>query len=301
MRGVVKIKGGEDAVARARLIAHFEDHPEMVFYSRQLEVLFENEHFHWVTNRAITHLVREGRICSEQRPLGNGPGVKLLWHRKFRFYKRTAGEVFDLVNRYSTSASEGALGLQGETMVLKGFARQQFVLKGEATNSYKGVRWTETSHDLDFIFERDGNSYGIEVKNTLGYLDFSEFATKIRICDHLRVRPVFAVRALPRTWANALITLGGYAMIMRWQFYPWTQRELAKEINEKLGLPVDAPRRIADGTMQRFEKWIASPGDHPVDKDRGQRALDKIQTALDRGIARRLAVENAEADDPDWT
>ena len=137
MRGSVRITGGEDAVARARLLAHFEDHLELVFYSRQLEVLFEAEHFHWVTNRAVGAVVREGRIYSETRQLAIGSSLKLLWHREFRFYKRVANEVFDLVSRYSSSASEGALGLQGETMVLKAFARQQFVLKGEATSSYK--------------------------------------------------------------------------------------------------------------------------------------------------------------------
>ena len=39
----VKVKSGEDERARARLLAHFEDHPEHVFYSRQLEVLFEDK------------------------------------------------------------------------------------------------------------------------------------------------------------------------------------------------------------------------------------------------------------------
>lgn len=291
MRGSIKIRGGEDERARARLLAHFEDHPESVFYSRQLEVLFEDEYFHWVTNRALIRLVRERRIVSETRQLAIGSSVKLLWHRKFRFYKRAASEVLDLVNRYSTSASEGALGLQGETMVLKAFARQEFVLKGEAVNAYRGTKWTETGHDLDCIFERDGTSYGIEVKNTLGYLDFDEFRTKILLCHHIGVRPVFAVRALPRTWAHALIVSGGYAMIMRYQFYPWTQRDLAREINDKLGLPIDAPRRMADGTMQKFENWIAAPEKHPVDFERGRRALDNIQAALERGKARRQGVE----------
>jgi hypothetical protein len=299
MRRPVRVKGGEDERARARLLAHFEDHPESVFYSRQLEVLFENEYFHWVTNRAVGRLIGEGRVFSETRQLSIGSSVKLLWHRKFRFYKRAAREVFDLVDRYSKAASEGALGLQGETMVLKAFARQQFVLKGEATNSYQGKNWKESGHDLDYIFERDGQAYGIEVKNTLGYLDFGEFLTKIRICHHLGVRPVFAVRALPRTWANALIISGGYAMIMRYQFYPWTHRDIAKEIKEKLGLPIDAPRRIADGTMQRFENWIANPERHPVNVERGGRALRKIEEALERGAAKRLAERMSEEAD-EW-
>jgi hypothetical protein len=278
---LVRVKGGEDERARARVLAHFEDHPEAVFYSRQLEVLYENEYFHWVTNRAVHRLIAEGRILTETRQLAIGSSIKLLWNRKYRFYRRAAAEVFDLVNRYSSAASEGSLGMQGEALVLRAFAREQFVLRGEGTNTYEGRTWEESGHDIDFIFERDGFSYGVEVKNTLGYLDYDEFSKKMRLCHHIRVRPVFAVRALPRSWANALIQSGGYAMIMRYQFYPWTQRELAKEINEKLGLPVDSPRRIADGTMEKFENWILD-GKYPVDIARGERELGRIEAGLAR-------------------
>ena len=51
MRTIAAIDDSEEAKARARLLAHFEDNPESVFYSRQLEVIFEREYFHWVTNR----------------------------------------------------------------------------------------------------------------------------------------------------------------------------------------------------------------------------------------------------------
>jgi hypothetical protein len=182
-------------------------------------------------------------------------------------------------------------------MVLGAFARRRFLLDSESTNSYNGVTWGESNHDLDFVFERDGRAYGIEVKNTLGYLDFDEFLTKIRICHHIGVRPVFAVRALPRTWAGALIQSGGFAMIMRYQFYPWNQRDIAKEISEKLGLPVDAPRRIADGTMQRFENWVADPEGHPVDPQRGDIALRRIQAAIKRGSEQRAVLQPEAGDD----
>ena len=58
MRKVRGIPDSEEARARARLLAHFVDNPESVFYSRQLEVLFEDEYFHWITNRALRALVR---------------------------------------------------------------------------------------------------------------------------------------------------------------------------------------------------------------------------------------------------
>ena len=50
MRSVQTVDDTDEGHARARLLAHFEDNPETVFYSRQLEVLYEREYFHWVTN-----------------------------------------------------------------------------------------------------------------------------------------------------------------------------------------------------------------------------------------------------------
>jgi hypothetical protein len=160
---------------------------------------------------------------------------------------------------------------------------KKFVLMGEEANSYGGKTWGATKHNLDLIFERDGVAYGIEVKNTLGYLDVSEFVTKIKLARHIGVRPVFAVRALPKTWAYALIQAGGYAMIMGYQFYPWTHKAIADQIRDELGLPVDTPKRIELGTMQRFENWIISPRS-AVESDSGkvERFLAKIEEPVVR-------------------
>ncbi len=279
MRKFNKIKDTEEEKARARLLAHFEDHPDSVFYSRQLEIFFEREYFHWVTNRALRRLVEEGRIHTEARQLSTGSEIKFLWHRNYRFYKRRAEEVFKLVDQYTTSATDGALGMQGEHLILAAFARQKFLLIAEEARAYGGNIWQETNHDLDFIFERDGVAYGVEVKNTLGYLDIEEFLTKIKLSRHIGVKPVFAVRALPRTWVNALVQAGGYAMIMGFQFYPWTHKELADKIHDILGLPVDTPKRIEQGTMQRFENWIASARPPRVDDPKVERMLAKMEAS----------------------
>src|SRR5579864_1591070 len=109
MRSFKKVADTEEDKARARLIAHFEDNPENVFYSRQLEVLFEREYFHWVTNRALRRLVDEGRVRTEERQLSTGSAIKFVWHRNYRFYKRAADAVFKLVDEYTRSASDGSL------------------------------------------------------------------------------------------------------------------------------------------------------------------------------------------------
>lgn len=281
MRKVRSVPDTEEDKARSRLLAYFIDNPDRVFYSRQLEVLFEREFFHWVTNRALRRLIDEGHVLSEPRTLDIGSTIKLVWYKSYRFYKRAATEVFDLVNRYSSSATDGTLGMQGEHLVLAAFARRRFLLEAEEANEYAGVKWAQTGHDLDFVFSKDGVGYGIEVKNTLGYLDVGEFVTKIRLARHIGVRPVFAVRALPKTWAEALIQSGGYAMIMGFQFYPWTHKSLADAIRESLHLPVDTPKKIEAGTMDRFERWMtAAPGRYAEgDPVKVERLLKKIEEA----------------------
>lgn len=125
-----------------------------------MEVQNENDYFHWITNRAIRDLEAEGLVKSEWRKLSTGTSIKLLWHKGHRFYKRSAGQLVRLVEEYSDPNIGAALGLHGETMVLEGFARSQFVMASRSTREYRGKVWTNTDHNLDFIFERDGMVYG---------------------------------------------------------------------------------------------------------------------------------------------
>ena len=241
--------------AQKHLRAFFEQHRDRVFFSRQLEVQNEDRYFHWVTNRAIRDLEAEGLINSEVRKLPRAGTIKLLWHHNQRYYKREASRLIALVDEYANPNISEFIGLQGEMMVLDAFARCQFVTQGREMNRFGSEVWKETEHDLDFIFERDGISYGVEVKNTLGYMDYEEFQIKIRLCRHLGLRPLFVVRMFPRSWMHELITAGGFGLIFKYQLYPWGQRELGRKIAHELGLPVDAPRAIASGTMTRFLRW----------------------------------------------
>jgi len=176
-------------------------------------------------------------VKTERRKLATGAEIKLLWHRRYRWNRRGAERLVALVNEYGSPSMCEAIGLNGEQMILGGFARRQFVLRDSHTRRYGGRRWEESQQNLDFIFERDGVAYGIEVKNTLSYMDEAEFDAKIRLCEHIRVRPVFAARMLPREWMMKLIGGGGYGMILKYQLYPWTHVSLARRVAAELALP----------------------------------------------------------------
>jgi hypothetical protein len=244
-----------EASALETLREFFETNASNVFFGNQLAVQNEDRFFHWIVHRAVGDLIGEGLLLTETRQLASGSSIKLVWHRRHRYYKRDAKRVVELVEEYGSPAMCEAIGLNGENMILGGFARKQFVMHAQHASKFRGVEWTETGHNLDFIFERDGRAYGIEVKNTLSYMSQDEFQTKIRLCRHLGLVPVFAARMLPKTWINELIQAGGYAMIMKYQLYPWTHAEIAKRVAKELGLPIGAPKALEDGTMTRFENW----------------------------------------------
>lgn len=238
-----------------RLREFFEERKEEVFYARQVHVLFEDYYFHWLTHWALRELEALGIIRSQERALKGGSVIRLYWHRSLRYYKRPAQRIVSLVEEYSDPNMGAALGLQGEAMALEGLASLQFVLEGRDKNEYQGVAWSESDHNLDFIFSRDGMAYGVEVKNTLAYMEKDEFDLKIRLCETIGVTPLFVVRMLPKTWTYELIQRGGFALVLKYQLYPWSHRELAKRVASELGLPTDAPRRLRDATMKRFLKW----------------------------------------------
>lgn len=60
---------------------------------------------------------------------------------------------------------------------------------------------------------------------------------------------------LPKSWVLDVGRAGGFALILKYQLYPWSQRELALRVREEFELPVDSPRALQDGTMQRFVSW----------------------------------------------
>lgn len=83
---------------------------EEVFFSRQLAVLHERQFFHWITSRAVRHLLDLGEVRGERRDLRTGGTIHLIWHRGFRYYRRLAGRLVGLVEEYADPNIGGCSG-----------------------------------------------------------------------------------------------------------------------------------------------------------------------------------------------
>src|SRR5437868_3839703 len=86
--------------AHDRLTVFFEKNDRTVFFGNQLAVQNEDDFFHWVTHRAVADLVEEALLKRETRKLSSGSEIKLVWHRRHRYYKRDAARVAALVEEY---------------------------------------------------------------------------------------------------------------------------------------------------------------------------------------------------------
>jgi hypothetical protein len=241
--------------AKAELREFFNDEPKQVFYKRQLQVMFEKPFFHWITDRALTELAAEGHIAAETEEVPVIEHMTFYRARTHRFWKRQAAEIRRLVELFSNPDFTKALGAQGEQMFDAALPRFGFHANSGKRGSYGGKTWTETGHDLDRVFERDGIAYGAEIKNTLKYVPSEEFAAKLKMCKFLGLRPLFIVRFAPKSYNYKVWEQGGFSLIFKYQLYPLGQKALADEVKRILRLPVDCPTRIHDGTVQRLLKW----------------------------------------------
>jgi hypothetical protein len=145
-----------------------------------------------------------------------------------------------------------------------GFADIGFRVLARNVREVDGRRWTETNHNLDrlIVREADGVRYGVEIKNTLPYIDQTEFGIKVAMCRYFRVRPLFITRMMPKNYNYTIYQQGGFSLVLGNQHYPLMANDLARRVRSRLKFPVVSIRQLPDTALKRFSDWhLAHPSD----------------------------------------
>jgi hypothetical protein len=87
--------------AKYALRQFFREHQNDVFYSRQLEVKFENAFFHWITSKSLRELAAEAAIQTFVTTLLGAVPIRFYSSLRNRYWKRRAEEIRKLVATYS--------------------------------------------------------------------------------------------------------------------------------------------------------------------------------------------------------
>ena len=233
----------------------YERDRQSVYYVRQMQIKFEKEYFHWITYNAMVGLKEIGYLTDISIKRETGTSTRYFIHKSNRYPKRQIRKMEKLIEEYSDDTITRSCGHRAEDLFCNGLALKGFVPKNKKVRSYGGVKWEKTGHDLDFVFEKDGVAYGCEIKNTLGYIEKKELMTKLEMCEYLRLKPLFIMRGSPKSYNKMIIDKGGFALIFVSQIYELSQAKLVERLKKELSLPVDCPKAIPDGIMERFARW----------------------------------------------
>jgi len=210
---------------------------DSVYHISQLQVLFEDRHFHLLTYRAIQELKESGFLRSETVKTDVETFI-VVWRSGVRYVRRAIKAHVTLAAEYSSQLISKATGDYAETLALLGLRGLGLTLVDRNTRSYRHKTWTESEHDLDFVVEKDGRAYGVEVKNTLDYMPRDELDIKIALCQHLGIRPLFIVRNRDKIQWDKMQEAGGLLYIFKSKIFPPGQEPLVQRIWKEMRLPV---------------------------------------------------------------
>lgn len=280
------------AEAKDVLMGHFlnkkGDPIRTPYYLRQLEVLYEGRFFEWVIVAALNELEKERyltvfdrrsipeldrlKTISRIKFYANADAVETVHERKMM--RKHVISTASLIKKYSSADVAKMLGRQLESLVRNQLLISQFEIVGEHTNKYDGKKWTKTAHNLDFIAKKRGKNLviGVEVKNTLSLMEPDEIDTKIDICRHLGIVPVFAVR-WNKPYIHCVQKQGGFTWIFKTQIFPFGQEKLVKQLYSRLSVepqlkfPITNRNSLPERSIKPFNDWVSRVEDRPPEID----------------------------------
>lgn len=211
--------------------------PDSVYHLRQLQVLFEDHYFHFITAPAVSRLRDEGFLVAQEVEFG-GARATLFWRRNVRYTARLVKSHMELLAEYSSDALNKATGDYAETLTLSALRAVHANQLARNAREHGGHFWTQTGHNLDFIVEKDGIAYGVEVKNTWEYFPSEELTAKLALCANLGLRPLFVARHRHSGQFNSVREAGGLLYIFKSKVFPPGQEALTKRIWQEMRLPV---------------------------------------------------------------
>nr|MDO8080833.1 hypothetical protein [Candidatus Freyarchaeota archaeon] len=189
--------------------------PNSPYHRKQIEVLFEKKYFHWLTDRNVNFLINEAFLKEKTTKVAN-----FVYRANIRYIDREINRRIKLIEKYSAPDIMRAVGEYAEMLSEYMFRINSFKILDTHTNEYNNKKWTRSNHDLDFIIQKDGITYGVEVKNTLPYMEREEFNIKLEICKYLNIIPLWILRYAPKPQFDEIKAQNGFILISSPKYTP---------------------------------------------------------------------------------
>lgn len=211
---------------------------DSVFYKKQIQVIFEERYPHDIVGKAVNELIGEGFLKDEPRDFGKNMHAIFVYRRNVRYISQEIKRRIKIIESFSDDELNDGVGKHAEDLFSHMFEKNKFQIVDRNTNTFRGKKWSRSKKDLDFIIEKDGIVYGVEIKNTFDYMPEPEFEEKLDMCQYLGLLPMFPLRC-PSDQQYALMeNNGGLALKFKARIFPQGNQKLVTEIWNNFRLPV---------------------------------------------------------------
>lgn len=228
---------------------------DSVFYKKQLEVIFEDKYPHDITGKAISELITNGFLRPEPRSYGDGMNTIFVWKRSLRYKSMEIRERLRLMEILSDDELNDGAGKHAEDLFGHMFEKNQFKIIGRNTNEYRRKKWRRSNKNLDFIIEKDGVSYGVEIRNRFDYMRQAEFEEKLDMCGFLGLLPLFPLRCPSEQQFASMFDVGGLALKFKVRIFPPGNQKLVTNIWNYFRLPVNVWHSIPENIEGIFSYY----------------------------------------------
>ena len=233
---------------------------------------------HTRVDAAIKRLERKG-VITTTGPLGRkpryagGPRTNLFYRLVKTSFSRA---LQDLMRKkvdlsYAIFSLSSYAGFYAQGVWLKAFRDVNFDVLGTDVNELEGKR-ASISGDIDFVAEKEGVRFGVEVKNGLSYP--TDFKEKFQIAAELGTIPFFVARRLPSSTFYWINERGGLIKIYETAIHAPDFKSKVDECIDILGYPLITLNEISEETKSKLYQ-IARIGFSQEKERKG-----KIQTYL---------------------
>lgn len=212
---------------------------DLVFYKKQIQVIFEDQYPHDVTGKAVNELIEDKFLKAETRAFGKNMHAIFVHRHNVRYTAMAIKIRIKILERFSDDEVNDGVGKYAEILFGHMFERNQFKIIGRNTNTFRSKAWSKSDKNLDFIIEKDGISYGVEIKNRFDYMEQDEFEEKLEMCQFLGLLPLFPLRCPSEQQYAQMKDCGGLALKFKTRIFPPGFQGLVTDIWNNFRLPVN--------------------------------------------------------------
>lgn len=217
---------------------------DSVFYKKQIQVIFEDRYPHDVTGKAVNELIEGKFLKAEPRAFGKNMHAIFVHRHNVRYTAMAIKMKTKILERFSDDEVNDGVGKYCEILFSHLFKKNQFKIIDRNINEFRGKAWSKSDKELDFIIEKDGISYGVEIKNTFDYMPQDEFEEKLEMCEFLGLLPLFPLRCPSELHYAQMKDCGGLALKFKTRIFPPGFQGLVTDIWNNFRLPVNMWQEI---------------------------------------------------------